>query len=89
MKQKDLILVILTVAIISVAGYLAYTQLIPSNGSKSGASAKGTQVDVIGAISSNLDQSAVAALEDPARSRDYTVQVDLTTGLGNTAPFGR
>jgi len=66
------------------AGYVGYTQLLAPKKTK----AAGTQVEVIGAIPSSLDQSALDTLNDPASTQDFTPTVDLTTGLGNAAPFG-
>jgi hypothetical protein len=87
MKKKDLIYVFLAVGIIAVAAYLAMTQLSPKN--TAGSAKAGTVVDVIGPISDQLNQDGLSQVQDPTKAVDYTVTVDLTTGLGNTAPFGR
>jgi Flp pilus assembly protein CpaB len=87
MKQKDMIYAIVAVIILVVAGYLAYTQLVPrKTAAKSAAS---VSVDKVATISENLNEDAQKNLYEPTLSRNYTVEFDLTTGLGTVAPFGR
>jgi hypothetical protein len=85
MKKKDLITLIISVAILLVAGYLAYTQLVPQKG---GAASKDVKVEVVGPIQPDFDDTAMNALNDPTKVRDFAVDLDLTTGLGNQAIFG-
>ena len=83
MKTKDLMLLILAVLILLVSGYVGYTQL---TGKKSGA-AKVVQVEVIGTIPSQLDQSGMSYLDNSSKVSDYTTPISLS-GLNNAEPFG-
>ena len=84
LKQKDVIYVILAAVMFSITGIIAYSQLAPKKTSTS----KGATVEVVDPISADLNQSVLSTLGDPAKARDYTVTADLTTGIGNKAPFG-
>jgi hypothetical protein len=86
MKKKDLIYVVLAVGIIAVAAYLALSQL---SSNKSASQTSVNTIDVIGTISGQLNSDALTQIQDTTKNRDYSVTIDLTTGLGNTAPFGR
>ena len=86
MKTKDIVYIVLSVVIFSVAGYLAFTLLLPSQGSTSTAVQK---VEVVGAISQNLDSTVVDKLADSTKTLDYTVVLDLTSGMGNQSVFGQ
>ena len=83
MKKKDLVFALLAVIILLVAGYVAYTQLLPKPTSASA----GVEVEIIGNITAKLDASGLARLNDRARVNDYNTAVDFS-GLGNKAPFG-
>jgi hypothetical protein len=84
MKKKDMIYMVLAVVIFLVAGYIAYTQLLPQSQSSS----NGVEVEKIGKIPASLDGAGMAALQDGTKVQDFNLPVDLTTGLGNKAPFG-
>ena len=84
MKQKDVVYLVLAVAIFLVAGYVGYTQLIPK---KSNTASAGVEVAKIGLVPSVMDSAGLARLNDAAKVTDYNAPVDLS-GLGNTAPFG-
>lgn len=84
MKSKDILFLVLAVAILMVAGYIGYTQLL----AKKPASSSGVQVEVIGNIPSTFDSTAMAQLNDPTQVRDFSTPIDFS-GLGNTAPFGK
>jgi hypothetical protein len=84
MKQKDLVFVVLAVVILLVAGYLAYTQLMP----KSSASSKVVTVEKIGKISSQLDAAGLARINDTQKVVNFNSVADYSS-LGNTAPFGQ
>ena len=88
MKRRDIVIMIVAAIIFLVAGYLVYTQIAPK-GSATGAASQGVQVDVVGAIAPDFDSSALATLQDGSKVRNFAVPVDLTTGLGNQAIFGR
>lgn len=83
MKSKDLVMLSVAVLILLVSGYVGYTQLVP----KKSASAKGVQVEVVGSIPSQMDQSGMTLLNDPTKVLDYDTPIDLT-GLNNAQPFG-
>jgi hypothetical protein len=84
MKTRDVVYMLLAVVILLVAGYLGYTQLVPQ---KQGA--KTVQVEVVGPISESYDDNALARITDGSKVRDFSVPMDLSTGLNNTAPFGQ
>ncbi len=85
MKTKDLMALIVAVIIFLVAGYLAYTQLLPKKATQT----QGTQVEVVGPITADFDSNALSTLSDATKTRDYSVPLDLTTGLNNQAVFGQ
>ncbi len=84
MKTKDIIALVVAVAIFMVAGYIAYTQLFTSTATNK----KQVQVEVVGVISPDFDSGALEKLKDSTKVSDFSVPLDLT-GLGNTAVFGR
>ena len=88
MKQKDIIALVIAVVIMLVAGYLVYTQLAPQKGG-TGGQASAIKVEVVGPISADFDQTALSQLDDASKVRNYAVNLDLTTGLGNQAVFGQ
>lgn len=83
MKKKDLVYLLLAVAILLVAGYIGYTQLLPNK-----TATNVVEVEIIGPIPDRLDAAGLAALGDPSKAQDFNSPVDLT-GLGNTAVFGQ
>jgi hypothetical protein len=80
MKQKDLVYLVVAVAILLGAGYLGFTALAPK---KSGP--KTVQVEVIGEIKDHMDEDALTALSE---SENFSLPVDLS-GLNNPEPFGK
>jgi hypothetical protein len=76
---------LLAVVILLVAGYLGYTQLVPHKSTGN----KNAQVEVVGSIAPNFDGTAMSALTDGSKVRDFSQNLDLTTGLGNQAVFGQ
>lgn len=86
MKKKDVIYAVLAVVILMVAGYIAYTQLVPKKTAT--AADAGVTVEVVGVIPSSLNEQGLAILADPKQVVNFNSPVDFT-GLGNAAPFGR
>ncbi|HEY6737123.1 MAG TPA: hypothetical protein VI322_05395 [Candidatus Saccharimonadia bacterium] len=87
MKKRDLVYLLIAVTIFLVAGYLAYTQLMP----KSSAKSKGTvDVELVGVVPSTFDGAGLQAIknEGSVTTLDFNSQPDLS-GLGNKAPFGQ
>jgi hypothetical protein len=82
MKTKDIVYLVLAGLIFVTAGILAY-------GSLAGKQSSGVQVEVVVPISAEYDQSALSKLTDPAVAKDFSIPVDLSSGLGNPAPFGQ
>jgi flagellar basal body-associated protein FliL len=87
MKKKDLIALIISVVIMLAAGYLVYTQVMPQKG-KTSANA-GTQVEVVGVIEPSFDAAALSAFDNASKVRNYSVSLNLGTGLDNQAVFGQ
>ncbi|HSX03067.1 MAG TPA: hypothetical protein VLI05_07230 [Candidatus Saccharimonadia bacterium] len=85
MKTKDIVIMVVAALIFLVAGYLAYTQLVPKSSS---AASQGVQVEVVGSIAPGFDSGALSTLQDSSKVHNYAVPLDLTTGLGNQAIFG-
>lgn len=88
MKRKDVTYLILAVVVLLVAGYLGYTQLLPKTSGTKTAS-KEVEVELVGPITSSFDQTALTQLSDPTQVRNFGTPIDVTTGLGTTAPFGQ
>lgn len=84
MKQKDIVYMVLAAVILLVAGYIAYTQLVPQ---KASSSKKAVEVEKVGMIPRELDKDGMARLRDESKVKDYSSPVDLN-GLGNKAIFG-
>ena len=82
MKKKDLITMAAALIILAVAGYIAVTQLGLFGSTKS----KVVMVEVAPVIEPDYSQSALNALSDASKVRDFTAPVDLS-GLGNPSPF--
>jgi hypothetical protein len=87
MKSKDLAMLLIAVVIFLVAGYLGYTQFLAPKNTDGGA--KTVEVEVVGVIAPDFDQDTLAQLADTSTVRNFSVPLDLTTGLGNQAVFGR
>jgi len=86
MKKKDLIYLFIAVAILLLAGYLAYTQVFAS---KMQAAKKVEQVEIISAIKPDFNSGAMSALTDATKNRDYSVVIDINAGVNNPAVFGK
>lgn len=84
MKRKELIQLVVAVIILVAAGSLIYSQLAPQ---KSAASSVPT-VEKITPINSSFDQNSLTTITDTSKVRDFYQQPDLSSGLGNPAPFG-
>jgi hypothetical protein len=84
MKQKDIVMLVVAAAILLGAGYLAYTQLLP----KKSTGPKQVQVEKVGIIPTDMDQTGKGWLNDTAHVHDFDSPVDLT-GLGNSVPFAQ
>lgn len=84
MKPKDIVMLCVAVVILLGCGYVAYTQLLPHK--STGASA-GVQVEVIGVIPNQLDQTGISMLNDRTKVMDYNTPISMT-GLNNNQPFG-
>jgi hypothetical protein len=83
MKKKDMVFLVIAVVILLVAGYLAYTKIMPQ---KSSADA-GVTVEKIGKISSQLDQTGLKWINDTERVKDFNSPADYSN-LDNPQPFG-
>lgn len=83
MKKKDVIYLVLAVGILLTAGYIAYTKLLTHKGPNAG-----VQVDVVGTIPANFNDTAINLIGDSTKVLDFYQPIDLTTGLNNPAPFG-
>jgi flagellar basal body-associated protein FliL len=86
MKKKDLIYLILAVIILLGAGYLAYTQVVAP---KSQASKQDVTAEVVGEIKPDFNADALSAIEDSAKNKDYSVEIDVNSGVNNAAVFGK
>lgn len=85
MKKKDLVYAVIAVVILLVAGFLAYTQLVP----KKSAASKVVQYEVVGKILPDFDAVAIAKLSDTNAVQNYGVDIDITQGVGNKDIFGK
>ena len=83
MKKKDLTYLIIAAGIFLVCGYVLYSQL--GSGKKN--ASRPTEVEVVGPITAQFDQTGLADLNDPTKVKDFNTPVDLT-GLNNSEPFG-
>jgi|GEM_PF-1288763 flagellar basal body-associated protein FliL len=86
MKTKDIVYLIIAVVIFAVAGYLLFTILVPSK--PTAASNLSNQAEVVGTVDDKLNYSVVSELSDTTKNVDYTVNLDLNTGVGNPSVFG-
>jgi hypothetical protein len=84
MKKKDVIFAVLAVVILLVAGYIAFTQLVP----KKSSATKTVQVEKIGKINSELDPVGLARLTDTTKVVDFN-SIPEYSNLGTPTPFGR
>lgn len=86
MKKKDIIYLFIAVAILLVAGYLAYTQVVAP---KSKSAKQDVKVEVVGTIKPTLNEAALNSITNGAVSRDYSVDIDITSDVNNAAVFGK
>lgn len=85
MKTRDLVYLVLAVVILLVAGYLAFTLLMPGSTTST---KSGVQVERVGDIPANLQGAGYTILAEGKKAVDYNSPTDLS-GLGNKAPFGQ
>ena len=83
MKKKDIIYIVVAVAVLAIAGLFLYSK---SSAGK-GAASKTATAEVIDPISSTFDATALRQLQDPSVAQNFAVKIDLS-GLGNSSPFG-
>lgn len=84
MKKKDVFYLVLLVLIIIVTAILAQKAFGHSGSSTSNA----PQVEVVTPINSGFDSNALTVISNSNQVFDYSVRLDLTTGLNNLTPFG-
>jgi len=86
MKRKDLISLTIALAFLVGVSYYAYQQLGPKKSSASTA----VLVEVAPVIPDQLDPNGTLdKLNTSYQVQDYKQGVDLTQGIGNSAPFGQ
>lgn len=85
MKRKEMIQLIVAAVIIVAAGAFIYSQLTPKKGS---AAQSIPTYQVITPIAKDFDSSSLSFLTDPTKTRDFYQAPNLSSGLGNPAPFG-
>lgn len=85
LAKKDIIYILLAAVMFSVTGIVAFTQLAPKGAATGSAQAT---VEIVDPLVATLNTDALNTLGDPNKVRDYFVPIDLSTGLGNKAPFG-
>ncbi len=83
MKTKDIVALGLAGIIITVVGVLLVGKF--SGGSQH----KRAQVEVVDPVESGFDDTAKRQLVNSAAARDFSVPIDLRSGLGNVNPFGQ
>ena len=84
MKKKDMTALVFAAVIFLVIGYVLYSQLaVPKK-----ATSKVVEVEVVGPITAQFDQSGMAYLNNSSEVQDFNSPVDLTE-LNNTEPFGQ
>lgn len=81
MKQKDIIYLVIALAVFAIIGIFMYDHFSNKN------SSAGTQVEVIQPINSDFNQQTLSILADPNQAVNYQPSISLD-GLGNTKPFG-
>ena len=86
MKKRQIIYAILAAVFLVAAGAIFFSQ----QGQKgSTASTSGISVQVAAPISSSFNQDALSQLTNVSVTQDFAIQLNVATGLGNTAPFGK
>jgi hypothetical protein len=87
MKPKDIIGLVIALAFLGTALFMLLGQ---NKSGPKGASANASQVEVVPVIDAKLDPNNLfEKLETGYKVRDYKQPIDLTTGLGNPAPFSQ
>ena len=84
MKQKDMILLSIAIAIFIGIGVVLFSQTQP----KTTASASKTTVETATSIVGGFDDNALSILHSKLDAKDYSVRIDLRSGLGNPKPLG-
>lgn len=84
MKKKDIISLVIALAVFAVVGLILYSKLGPKK--KVGDNTDAT-VEIITPIKSDFDPNAIAELQNPSIAQNFSVPIDLS-GLGNSQPFG-
>lgn len=82
MKQKDVIYLVVALAIFAIMGILIYSHFSNKAGSKGV-----TQVEVIDPIAASFNPQAISALSDPTQAINFQPTISLD-GLGSARPFG-
>ncbi len=85
MKKKDIMMLGVAGVIFLATGYVAINQLGLFGGSSS--NTKVVSVEVAPVIKSDFNQDALQTLTDTTKNHDFTVQVNLSSGLGTANPF--
>lgn len=83
-QKKDLLYIVLSVIILVAVFILGYRQLNPTGGSSAGVT-----VEVVQPVGASFNAGAVDQLRDDKKSKNFTVPVDLSSGVGTTTPFGQ
>lgn len=83
-KKKDLLYIIVTAVILVAVATMGYQQLAPAGGSEGGIT-----VEVVQPVGASFNTSALDHLRDENASKNFTVPVDLGTGVGTPTPFGQ
>lgn len=82
-KRKDLIYIVITAIVIIVVIIVGYGEL---NQGKAGSNSN-TTVEVVKPIGSQLNTKTLDHLRNEKDATDFSLPVDLNSGVGNPAPF--
>lgn len=83
MKSNDIVSLLFAGVVVTFMGILLVGRF--------GGSAEKTkvEVEVIQPFEADFDEAGKSQLSDNAAARDFSVPIDLNSGLGNTNPFGQ
>jgi len=84
-KKQTIYAVIAAILLIAVV-IVGYGQIV--HNSPSAAASKTVTYQIATPIQGTLDQSSLSQLTNIAQTQDFAVQLNTTSGLGNTSPFG-
>lgn len=84
MKPKQIIQLVIAVIILFAAGMLIYLQVAPKNPDQK----EGLTYEVITPIESDYNSQAMSKLKDANEAKNFYTKPDLSTGVGNSSPFG-